>query len=68
MNRPVPKNEDLHGNTPDSCPVIFLLVDMLNDVDFIYVNDNRGKWRSDVPQSYLTAFAQVRLAVRWSVN
>lgn len=78
MNRPVRKNEDLHGNAPDSCPVALLLVDVLNDVDFpgnsqllksinsfgknisvlkkrckdasipvIYVNDNRGKWRSD---------------------
>ena len=72
------KNEDLHGNVPDSCPVVLLLVDVLNDVDFpgnsrslksirslgknisalkkrckdagipvVYVNDNRGKWRSD---------------------
>jgi hypothetical protein len=79
MNRPVPKNEDLHGNAPDSCPVVLLLLDVLNDLeDFpgnsqllksaeslgkniadlkkrcdksgipsIYVNDNRGKWRSD---------------------
>jgi nicotinamidase-related amidase len=78
MNRPVRKNQDLHGNAPDSCPVVLLLVDVLNDVDFpgnsqllksiaalgknisalkrqcrdagipvIYVNDNRGKWRSD---------------------
>jgi hypothetical protein len=34
MNRPVRKNQDLHGNAPDSCPVVFLLVDVLNDVDF----------------------------------
>jgi nicotinamidase-related amidase len=34
MNRPVRKNEDLHGNAPDSCPVVLLLVDMLKDVDF----------------------------------
>jgi nicotinamidase-related amidase len=78
VKRPVNKNEDLHGNVPDSCPVVLLLVDVLNDVDFpgnsqllksiqplgknvsalkkqckdagipvIYVNDNRGKWRSD---------------------
>ena len=78
MNRPVRKNEDLHGNAPDSCPVVLLLVEVLNDVDFpgnsqllksihklgknistvkkrckdagipvIYVNDNRGRWRSD---------------------
>ena len=78
MNRPVRKNQDLHGYAPDSCPVVLLLVDVLNDVDFpgnsqllksihslgenisalkkrcrdagipvIYVNDNRGKWRSD---------------------
>jgi nicotinamidase-related amidase len=78
MNRPVRKNEDLHGNAPNSWSVALLLVDVLNDVDFpgnsqllksinslgkhisalkkrckdagipiIYVNDNRGKWRSD---------------------
>ena len=78
MNRAVHKNEDLHGNAPDSCPVALLLVDVLNDLHFpgnsrllnsaaslgkniallkkrcakagirsIYVNDNRGKWRSD---------------------
>jgi hypothetical protein len=34
MNRHVRKNEDLHGNAPDSCPVALLLVDVLNDVDF----------------------------------
>jgi len=34
MNRLVRKNQDLHGNAPDSCPVVLLLVDMLNDVDF----------------------------------
>jgi hypothetical protein len=34
MNRPVRKNQDLHGNAPDSYPVALLLVDMLNDVDF----------------------------------
>jgi nicotinamidase-related amidase len=78
MNRAVHKNEDLHGNARDSCPVALLLVDVLNDLHFpgnsrllksaaslgkniallkkrcakagirsIYVNDNRGKWRSD---------------------
>jgi hypothetical protein len=34
MNLPVRKNQDLHGNAPDSCPVVLLLVDVLNDVDF----------------------------------
>jgi hypothetical protein len=34
MNWHVRKNEDLHGNAPDSCPVVLLLVDVLNDVDF----------------------------------
>ena len=34
MNRPVRKNQDLHGNAPDSYPVVLLLVDVLNDVDF----------------------------------
>jgi nicotinamidase-related amidase len=79
MRRPVPKNRDLHGNVPDNCNVVLLLVDVLNDLDFpdnsalvktipvlganisrlknhchnagipvIYVNDNYGKWRSDL--------------------
>ena len=34
MNRPVRKNEDFHGNAPDSCPLVLLLVDVLNEVDF----------------------------------
>jgi len=34
MNRPVRKDEDLHGNAPDSCPVVLLLVDVLNNLDF----------------------------------
>jgi hypothetical protein len=34
MNLPVRKNQDLHGNAPDSCPVALLLLDVLNDVDF----------------------------------
>jgi hypothetical protein len=34
MSRQVRKNEDLHGNAPDSCPAVLLLVDVLNDVDF----------------------------------
>jgi hypothetical protein len=34
MKGPVHKNEDLHGNVPDPCPVVLLLVDVLNDVDF----------------------------------
>jgi nicotinamidase-related amidase len=72
------QNDDLHGNAPDRSPVVLLLVDVINDLDFpqneelvrnsvelashirdlkrrcaqagiptIYVNDNRGKWRSD---------------------
>lgn len=73
------KNEDLHGNAPDSSPVALLIIDMLNDLEFpggdallepamriaetiaalkkraktagipvVYVNDNFGKWRSEV--------------------
>ena|ERR1700730_633821 len=34
MRRPVPKNQDLHGNVPDNCNVVLLLVDVLNDLDF----------------------------------
>lgn len=72
------KNDNLHGNVPDSSPVALILIDVINDLDFpqnaflltqmpalsrniaalakrcresripvIYVNDNRGKWRSD---------------------
>src|ERR1700692_1821723 len=33
MGRLVPKNQDLHGNVPDNCPVALLLVDVLNDLD-----------------------------------
>jgi nicotinamidase-related amidase len=74
-------NDDLHGNAPDRSPVVLLLVDVINDLDFpqneklvreseklstriaglkhrcrqagfptIYVNDNFGKWRSDVSE------------------
>jgi nicotinamidase-related amidase len=70
---------DLHGNVPDRCGAVLLLVDVINDLDFpqneflvkhsvplarrivdlkrrcrelgipaVYVNDNRGKWRSSV--------------------
>jgi nicotinamidase-related amidase len=28
------KNEDLHGNVPDTCPVVLLLIDVINDLDF----------------------------------
>ena len=73
------KNEDLHGNAPDKSDAAFLLIDVINDLDFpegdqilrhalpmarkiaalkkrakadgvpvVYVNDNFGRWRSDV--------------------
>lgn len=29
-----PKNNDLHGNAPESCPVALLLIDVINDLDF----------------------------------
>jgi nicotinamidase-related amidase len=72
------RNHDLDGSVPDSSPVVLMLVDVINDLDFpgndalvkaaprlgrriaklkarchqagiptIYVNDNRGRWRSD---------------------
>ncbi|HEX5100555.1 MAG TPA: isochorismatase family cysteine hydrolase [Polyangiaceae bacterium] len=75
------KHPDLHGNVPDDCPVVLLLVDVLNALRFegsdaflpraltvarrisalrararrarvpvIYVNDNAGRWRSDLQQ------------------
>jgi nicotinamidase-related amidase len=75
------KHPDLHGNVPDDCPVVLLLVDVLNALRFegseaflpralavgrriealklraqraqvpvIYVNDNAGRWRSDLHQ------------------
>ncbi len=28
------KNQDLHGNVPDSCPVALLLIDLINDLEF----------------------------------
>jgi nicotinamidase-related amidase len=73
------KNDDLHGNVPDTADVALLLIDVLNDLEFeggeallghalpaargiaalkrrareagvpvIYVNDNFGRWRSDL--------------------
>jgi len=29
-----PKNNDLHGNAPESCPVALLMIDVINDLDF----------------------------------
>jgi nicotinamidase-related amidase len=34
MNPNTRKNQNLHGNTPDSCPVALLLIDVINDLDF----------------------------------
>ena len=28
------KNDDLHGNVPESCPVALLIVDVINDMEF----------------------------------
>jgi nicotinamidase-related amidase len=28
------KNDDLHGNVPDSAPVVLLLIDVINDLEF----------------------------------
>jgi nicotinamidase-related amidase len=28
------KNQDLHGNVPDECPVALLIIDMINDFEF----------------------------------
>ena len=28
------KNEDLHGNVPESCPAALLMIDVINDLDF----------------------------------
>ena len=74
------KNDDLHGSAPDKSETALLIVDVINDLDFleanqllrsaeamarrlakfkrrvkragipvIYVNDNFGRWRSDLP-------------------
>ena len=34
MNRTPGKNQDLHGNVPESSPVALLLVDVINDMEF----------------------------------
>jgi nicotinamidase-related amidase len=78
MNASPARNDDLHGNVPDTSRTVLVLVDVINDLDFpdndallkqapvfgrsiaalkqrakragvptIYVNDNRGRWRSD---------------------
>jgi hypothetical protein len=31
-------NEDLHGNVPDTCNAALLLVDVINDLDFLAQN------------------------------
>src|SRR5216110_1931821 len=28
------KNDDLHGNVPDQCPVALILIDVINDMEF----------------------------------
>ncbi len=33
------KNQDLHGNVPDECPVALLLIDVINDLEF---EDNKA--------------------------
>ncbi|HMV86657.1 MAG TPA: isochorismatase family cysteine hydrolase [Blastocatellia bacterium] len=30
-----PKNEDLHGNVPDTSAVVLLLIDVINDLEFV---------------------------------
>lgn len=83
------KHPDLHGNVPDSCPAVLLLVDVLNPLRFegserfvpravevgrriaavkaaakragipaIYVNDNAGRWRSDLQQVLASCLAE----------
>jgi nicotinamidase-related amidase len=73
------KNPDLHGNAPDKAPIVLVLIDVINDLEFdggdallaqalpmaerlaalkrraraagvpaVYVNDNFGRWRSDL--------------------
>ena len=73
------RNPDLHGNAPDRSPVVLLIIDVINDLEFeggeallaqvlpmadrsaalkrrprlagipaVYVNDNFGRWRSDL--------------------
>src|SRR5436190_7071155 len=32
--RSVSQNRNLHGNVPDHCPLVLLIVDVLNDLDF----------------------------------
>ena len=34
MKRVISGNDDLHGNVPDHSPVVLILVDVLNDLDF----------------------------------
>jgi nicotinamidase-related amidase len=72
-------NPDMHGSAPDEAPVVLLLIDVINDLEFeggealleqalpmadhlaalkqrahaagipaVYVNDNFGRWRSDL--------------------
>lgn len=34
MAEKVEKNDDLHGNVPDTCPVALVLIDVINDLEF----------------------------------
>jgi nicotinamidase-related amidase len=83
------KNPDLHGNAPDQAPVVLLLIDVINDLEFdggaallsqalpmadrlaalkararragipaVYVNDNFGRWRSDLRAQLAHCLAQ----------
>jgi nicotinamidase-related amidase len=85
------KNEDLHGNVPDSSPVVLLLIDVINDLEWpggelllehartmaprlarlkqrareagipvVYVNDNFGRWRSDMRSLLAHCLGDVR--------
>src|SRR2546423_13753601 len=50
-----PKNNDLHGNAPESCPVALLLIDVINDLDF---EDGEKVLKQALPAAKkLTAFA-----------
>ena len=52
------KNPDLHGNAPDNAPVVLLLIDVINDLDF---DDGEALLAQAVPMADRLAALKRRL-------
>jgi nicotinamidase-related amidase len=51
------KNQDLHGNVPDTSPVALLLIDVINDLEF---KDNQSLLKQALPMANRIAALQRR--------